>query len=119
MCKLRLCTRRPLDKIHFEDNLAHEEKSAIPALLFSLWCIVVSFDISVWVGAMLKADTHWYRDNTGDAIADLVATSLSSDVQALSKDTEGRQALVEIAAALVAKNVHTALALQERIKLLR
>ncbi len=71
-----------------------------------------------WLSAMLKVD-GWYRDGTGEALADLVATSLSSDAKALSTDVQARQALVEIAAALAAKNVATALALQERIKLLR
>lgn len=72
-----------------------------------------------WLSAMLKVDSHWYRDGTGEALADLVATSLSSDAKALSKDVQARQALVEIAAALAAKNVPTAFTLQERIKLLR
>jgi hypothetical protein len=72
-----------------------------------------------WLSAMLRVDSHWYRDRTGEALADLVATSLSSDAQALSKDVQARQALVEITGALAAKNVPTALTLQERIKLLR
>jgi hypothetical protein len=75
-----------------------------------------------WIAAMLKAKNplgRWYRDNTGDALVELVAVSLSSDTHALSQDAQARQALVEIAAALAAKNIPTALALQERIKLLR
>jgi hypothetical protein len=72
-----------------------------------------------WLRAALKADIHWHRDRVGDAIADLVATSLNLDAQALSRDIHARKALVEITAALVAKNVHAALTLQERIKLLR
>jgi hypothetical protein len=59
------------------------------------------------------------RSLTGDALVDLVATALSSDAQALPQDAQARQALVEIAAALAAKNIATALALQERIKQLR
>jgi hypothetical protein len=54
-----------------------------------------------------------------DALVELVVAALSSDAQALSQDAQARQALVEIAAALAAKNIPTALALQERIKLLR
>jgi hypothetical protein len=75
-----------------------------------------------WIAAMLKAQnssSRWYRDNTGDALIELLNTSLNWNAPALVKDHEARQALVEIAAALVAKNVPTALALQERIKLLR
>jgi hypothetical protein len=52
-------------------------------------------------------------------LVELVAAVLSSDTQALSQHAQARQALVEIAAALAAKNIPTALALQERIKLLR
>ncbi|MNR63254.1 hypothetical protein D3C85_1854970 [compost metagenome] len=50
---------------------------------------------------------------------ELVAVTLSFDAQALSQDSQARQALVEIAAALAAINIPTALALQERIKQLR
>ena len=75
-----------------------------------------------WLAAMLKErgpSGRWYREGTGDALVDLVATALSSDAQALPQDAQARQALVEIAAALAAKNIATALALQERIKQLR
>jgi hypothetical protein len=75
-----------------------------------------------WVAAVLKErelSGRWYRDGTGDALVELVATALSSDAQALSQYTQSRQALVEIAAALAAMNVPTALTLQERIKKLR
>jgi hypothetical protein len=75
-----------------------------------------------WLAAMLKArepSGRWYREGTGDALVELVVAALSSDAQALSQDAQARQALVEIAAALAAKNIPTALALQERIKLLR
>lgn len=75
-----------------------------------------------WLAAMLKErapSSRWYREGTGDALVELVAAALSSDAQALSQDTQARQALVEIAAALAAKNIPTALALQERIKQLR
>jgi hypothetical protein len=75
-----------------------------------------------WIAAMLKARSpsgYWYRDGTGDALIELVNTSLNQDAQALVNDSQARQALVEIAAALAARNLPAALALQERIKLLR
>lgn len=75
-----------------------------------------------WLAAMLKErepSGRWYRDGTGDALVELVAAALSCDAQALSQDAQARQALVEIAANLAAKNIPTALALQDRIKLLR
>ena len=75
-----------------------------------------------WLAVMLKErepSGRWYREGTGDALVELVAAALSSDAQALSQDAQARQALVEIAAALAAINIPTALALQERIKQLR
>lgn len=75
-----------------------------------------------WLAAMLKErepSGRWYRDGTGDALVELVAVALSSDAQALSQDAHARHALVEIAAALAAMSIPTALALQERIKQLR
>ena len=75
-----------------------------------------------WLAAMLKErelSGRWYREGTADALVELVAAALSSDAQALSQDAQTRQALVEIAAALAALNIPTALALQERIKHLR
>lgn len=75
-----------------------------------------------WIAAMLKAknpSNHWYREGTDNALVELVTVALGSDAHALSKDAEARQALVEVAAALAAKNIPAALVLQERIKLLR
>ena len=75
-----------------------------------------------WLSAMLterEPSNRWYREGTVEALVELVAAALSSDAQALSQDAQARQALVEIAAALSAMNIPTALALQERIKELR
>ena len=75
-----------------------------------------------WLAAMMKGretSRRWYREGTGDALVDLAAAALSSDAQALSQNAPAREALVEIAAALAARNIPAALALQERIKQLR
>lgn len=75
-----------------------------------------------WLAAVLKErepSCRWYRGGTGDALVELIAVTLSSDARALSQDAQARQALTEIAAALTAMNIPTALALQERIKQLR
>ena len=75
-----------------------------------------------WLAATLKAlepSGRWHRAGTGAALVELVASALSSDGQALSQDAQARQAFVEIAAALAAMNIPTALALQERMKQLR
>ncbi len=80
------------------------------------------FDGLSWIATMLKANnspSYWYRDCTGDALIELVNTSLNENAQTLACDRQARQALVEIAAVLAARNIPTALALQERIKLLR
>ena len=74
-----------------------------------------------WIAAVLKANnpsSHWYRERTGNALVELVTAALGSDPHALSKDAKARQALVEVAAALAAKNIPGALTLQERMKLL-
>jgi hypothetical protein len=79
------------------------------------------FDGIRWLAAMLKErepSGHWYREKTGDALLELVAKALSSDAQALSQDVQARQALVEISAALAAKNVPGALSLHEHIRTL-
>jgi hypothetical protein len=75
-----------------------------------------------WIAAMLKANNpsrYWYRDGTGDALIELLNTSLNHSTQALANDGQTRQALLEIAAALAARNIPAALGLQERIKMLR
>nr|WP_175800085.1 hypothetical protein [Burkholderia anthina] len=75
-----------------------------------------------WLVAMLKErepSRRWSRDGTSDALVALVAATLSSDVHALLQHPQARQALVDIAAALAAMNIPTAMALQERIKQLR
>ncbi|KLD73734.1 hypothetical protein Y886_36445 [Xanthomonas hyacinthi DSM 19077] len=73
-----------------------------------------------WIAAMQRESSdRWYRESTGDALVELAAAALSSDAQVLSRGAQARQALVEIAATLAAKNIPAALALQERIRQLR
>jgi hypothetical protein len=75
-----------------------------------------------WLAAILKEHeiTHrWHRKDTGAALVELAAATLSSDAHTLSQEAQARQALVEITAALAAMNIPTALTLQERIKQLR
>ena len=46
-----------------------------------------------WLAAKLKAHEptgRWYREDTGDALVELVAASLSSDTQALSRASQAR-----------------------------
>jgi hypothetical protein len=75
-----------------------------------------------WIAATLKISADagsWYRKSTGDALIELLDASLNQNARELSSKGDARQALVEIAANLAARNIPIALALQERIKLLR
>ncbi|MED5621546.1 hypothetical protein [Ideonella sp. BN130291] len=82
----------------------------------------IRLDGIAWIAAMLttgEREGGWRRDDTGDALLELVAVALGADAQALSREPVARQGLVEIAAALAAKNMPMALALQERIRQLK
>ncbi|KKC31474.1 hypothetical protein WH91_19255 [Devosia psychrophila] len=75
-----------------------------------------------WIAAMLKANKEsglWYRDGTGEALVHLAASTLSSSGSELAEDSGVRQALIEILAALAEKSVPGALALQDRVRLVR
>ncbi|TDV32491.1 hypothetical protein N440_3394 [Stenotrophomonas sp. CC22-02] len=73
-----------------------------------------------WLASTQRESSgRWYREGTDEALVELLAAALISDARALTQDAQARQALVEIAATLAAKNIPTALALQERIKQLR
>ncbi|WP_402721292.1 hypothetical protein [Janthinobacterium rivuli] len=76
----------------------------------------------LWFAAVLKEcdlPNRWFREGTGQALVELVATAVSTDAHALSQNVHARQALLDIAAPLAALNIPAALALQERIKQLR
>lgn len=105
-------------------HLAHDEEciTRFGHFLTTNFGAPLRLDGLRWLAAMLKErepSGPWCREGTGDASVELIAAALSSDAQALSQDAQARQALVEIAAALSAMNIPTALALQERIKKLR
>ena len=72
-----------------------------------------------WLAKMLNERETlggWYFEQTGEALVGLVTTVLDCSAQAVSRDVRARDALVEIAAVLAAKNISCALSLQERIK---
>lgn len=105
-------------------HLAHDEEcvTRFCHFLTTSFGVPLRLDGLRWLAAMLKErepSGHWYLEKTGDALVELVAAALSSDGQALSHDVQARQALVEISAALAAKNIPSALSLHERIKMLR
>lgn len=75
-----------------------------------------------WIAAMFKVrkpSDYWYRDGIYDAVVELINVSLNQNAPDLVRDGQARQALFEIAAVLVVRNVPAALTLQERIKQLR
>jgi len=80
------------------------------------------FDGLCWIANMLRGSARsgrWYRYSSGEALIELLNTSLKQNAKDLAKSGEARQAFVEIAADLVERNLPAALALQERIKMLR
>jgi hypothetical protein len=75
-----------------------------------------------WIAAAFNKGlraSRWYRDGTGDALIELLNAAINQNGRELTADLSARQALVEIAGDLASNNIPTALALQERIKLLR
>ncbi len=75
-----------------------------------------------WLADTLKqidAPKSWFRDETGEVIAELISEILTLDFQALATEPEARQAVIEIVAILSANNMSIALTLQDRIRQLR
>ncbi|AFE06036.1 hypothetical protein COCOR_04801 [Corallococcus coralloides DSM 2259] len=75
-----------------------------------------------WISAALrvsKTGRQWWRDENGDALVELLDTALTRNAPALANDAKAREALVELAAELAARNIPIALTLQERIRLFR
>lgn len=61
----------------------------------------------------------WYRDRAGPALVDLLDTAVTINSAELSRNHAALDAVMAIGAELASRNVNAALALQERIKLLR
>lgn len=108
-----------------EANLAREEENVavFSYFLASEAGAALRFDGLKWLAAAFKdggQEQHWRdRGGTGDAIVNLVDTALMDDAPALAKDRETREAVVALAAYVVARQVPAALSLQERVKRLR
>jgi hypothetical protein len=65
-------------------------------------------------------EQYWrHQRGTGDALVDLLYTTLQENASVLKRDHEARDALVALAACLVERQVPVALALQKQIKHLR
>ncbi|MEX0814714.1 MAG: hypothetical protein WD014_03470, partial [Dongiaceae bacterium] len=75
-----------------------------------------------WLVAALHYETraaHWHRERTGNALTELLDLILSEDAKKVSESAKAREALVRLAADLVARQVPAALALQEQIQQMR
>ena len=75
-----------------------------------------------WLAAALGGETsaaNWRRERTGNAIIELLDVILSKDAGKVSANPKARDAMISLAADLVARQVPTALALQERIRHMR
>lgn len=75
-----------------------------------------------WIAATFRGglrSSRWCRNETGDALIELLNIAINQNGRELAADASPRQALIEVAAGLASHNLPTALALQERIKLLR
>ena len=102
---------------HSEDNLKR-----LCHFLATTFGAPLRLDGLRWIAGLLKngsRSSRWYRNGTGDALIELLSAAINENASELAADPAARQALVEIAAELAGRKDPTALALQERIKLLR
>ena len=75
-----------------------------------------------WIAAGMADGTvfaRFYRDRAGPALVELLHTMINENSAELQRNRPALDAVIAIAAVLAAKTVNAALALQERIKLLR
>jgi hypothetical protein len=105
-------------------HLGHEEDcvARFSHFLTTAFGAPLRLDGLLWIAATFKVgsrSSRWYRDVTGDALIELLNTAMNQNGRELAANPSPRQALIEIAADLASHNLPTALALQERIKLLR
>jgi hypothetical protein len=75
-----------------------------------------------WIAAVMRADPEtgkWYRDSTSNAFMGLLEAAVLEDADELTKNPAARQALLDLTAHAVARQLPRALALQERVRRLR
>lgn len=80
---------------------------------------VIRLDGLLWLNESFQSDrgaSRWRREETGSALVEFLDVIVSQNVQQVSADPKVREALVSLAADLVARQVPAALALQERIR---
>lgn len=106
------------------EHLGYDEESVrrFCHFLTTAFGVPLRLDGLRWIAGQLKNGSRasqWYRDSTSDAIIELLAVAVNENARELAADSVARQGLVEITAELASRNNPTALALQERIRLLR
>jgi hypothetical protein len=75
-----------------------------------------------WIAAVMRSDPEtgkWYRDSTSNAFVGLLEGAVLEDAGELTKNPSARQALIDLTAHAVARQLPRALALQERVRRLR
>ena len=83
---------------------------------------VLRMDGLEWIAAVMRADPEtgkWYRDSTSNAFMGILEAAVLEDADELTKNLAARQALVDLTAHAVARQLPRALALQERVRRLR
>jgi hypothetical protein len=83
---------------------------------------VLRMDGLQWIAAVMRADPEtgkWYRDSTSNAFMAVLEAAVLEDADELGKNLAARQALVELTAHAVARQLPRALPLQERVRRLR
>jgi hypothetical protein len=83
---------------------------------------VLRMDGLQWIAAAMRAAPETgklYRDSTSNAFMGLLEAAVLEDADELTKNSAARQALVDLTAHAVARQLPRALALQERVRRLR
>jgi hypothetical protein len=83
---------------------------------------VLRMDGLEWIAAVMRSAPEtgkWYRDSTSNAFMGLLEAAVLEDADELTKNPTARQALIDLTAHAVARQLPRALALQERVRRLR
>ena len=73
----------------------------------------------LWIADGMKANADlgkWFRDGTSNAFMEFLNVLVSEPAGELSRDDRARQALLDLAAHAVSRQLTAALTLQERIR---
>ncbi|WP_441231922.1 hypothetical protein AB7828_29560 [Tardiphaga sp. 215_C5_N2_1] len=83
---------------------------------------VLRMDGLQWISTVMRADPEagkWYRDSTSNVFIGLLEAAVLEDADELMKNPAVRQALIDLTAHAVARQLPRALALQEHVRRLR